>query len=134
MKKTDRYFYPAVFIFENDEIKITFPDLNIFTFGKTDVDSLLSARELLGNTLYELEENGAKIPNATSMSDFSTKENEQVVLIDVYMPSVRMANRNKSVNRTVSLPAWLNSLAVENKINFSQVLQDSLRALLLEKK
>ena len=48
----------------------------------------------------------------------------------VYMPSIRMANINRSVNRTVTLPAWLNAAALERNINFSQVLQDALKAQL----
>jgi len=43
------------------------------------------------------------------------------------MPSVRNAEINKAVNRTVTLPAWLNSLALEHNINFSQTLQDALK-------
>lgn len=43
------------------------------------------------------------------------------------MPAVRMAQNNKSVNRTVTLPAWLNAAALERNINFSQVLQDTLK-------
>ena len=43
------------------------------------------------------------------------------------MPSIRMANVNKSVNRTVTLPAWLNAAALERGLNFSQVLQDALK-------
>lgn len=46
------------------------------------------------------------------------------------MPSIRMAQVNKSVNRTVTLPAWLNSAALEKNINFSQVLQDALKTQL----
>ena len=53
--------------------------------------------------------------------------NERVVLIDVYMPSIRQAQVNRSVNRTVTLPAWLNAAAIERNINFSQVLQDALK-------
>ena len=55
------------------------------------------------------------------------RSNECAVLIDVFMSSIRMANVNKSVNRTVTLPAWLNSAALENNLNFSQVLQDALK-------
>ena len=58
---------------------------------------------------------------------WNTDKNERVVLIDVYMPSVRMAQTNRSVNRTVTLPAWLNAAALERNINFSQVLQDALK-------
>ena len=43
------------------------------------------------------------------------------------MPSIRMANVNKSVNRTVTLPAWLNAAALERGLNFSQILQDALK-------
>jgi len=43
------------------------------------------------------------------------------------MPAVRMAQNNKSINRTVTLPAWLNAAALERNINFSQVLQDALK-------
>ena len=43
------------------------------------------------------------------------------------MPSVRMANENRAVNRTVTLPAWLNAAALERNINFSQVLQEAMK-------
>lgn len=88
MKKVERYFYPAVFTYEPEqEIAVTFPDLDIATSG----------------------------------------ENERAVLVDVYMPSIRMAQVNRSVNRTVTLPAWLNAAALERNVNFSQILQDALR-------
>lgn len=128
MKKVERYFYPAVFTYEpGQEIAVTFPDLDCATSGKNDNDALLSARELLGCVLNGLEEDGEKIPKPTPLSDVAISDNERAVLIDVYMPSVRMAQNNRSVNRTVTLPAWLNAAALERNINFSQVLQDALK-------
>ena len=128
MKKVERYFYPAVFTYEpNQEIAVVFPDLDAATSGENDYDALLSARELLGCVLYGLEEDGEEIPAPTPLSKVETKENERAVLIDVYMPSIRQANVNRSVNRTVTLPAWLNSAALEKNVNFSQVLQDALK-------
>jgi len=128
MKKEERYFYPAIFQYEEgQEISVLFPDLDCATCGVDDKDALLSARELLGCVLYGLEEDGENIPAPTPLSDIKTQDNEKVVLIDVYMPSVRMAEENKSVNRTVTLPAWLNAAAVERNINFSQTLQEALR-------
>ena len=59
------------------------------------------------------------------------EDNERAVLVDVYMPSIRNANVNKSVNRTVTLPAWLNAAALERNINFSQVLQEALKQQIL---
>lgn len=131
MKKVERYFYPAVFTYEEgQEIAVDFPDLQCATSGLNDEDALLSARELLGCVLYGLEEDGEEIPVPTPLADVKLEPNEQVVLVDVYMPSVRQANINRSVNRTVTLPAWLNAAALERNINFSQVLQDALKSQL----
>ena len=121
MKQVERYFYPAVFSYAPDqEIAVTFPDLDVATSGTDDTDALLSARELLGCVLCGLEEDGEDIPAPTP----------RAVLVDVYMPSVRLARVNRSVNRTVTLPAWLNAAALERNVNFSQVLQDALRTQL----
>lgn len=128
MKKPERYFYPAVFTYEaGQEIAVVFPDLDCATSGNDDDDALLSARELLGCVLFGLEEDGEDIPDPTPLSQVKAGENERTVLIDVYMPSIRLAQVNRSVNRTVTLPAWLNAAALEKGINFSQVLQDALK-------
>ncbi len=129
MKKTDRYFYPAVFSYEPDEeIAVVFPDLDVATSGENDDEALISARELLGLTMAGLEEDGEPIPEPTRLKDIALADNERAVLVDVYMPSVRLAHVNRSVNRTVTLPAWLNAAALERGINFSQVLQEALRS------
>lgn len=129
MSKKERFFYPAVFTYSDSEkeIAVVFPDLDVATSGVDDEDALLSARELLGITIFGLEDDNEPIPEPTPLSDVSYDANQRVVLIDVYMPSIRMANINRSVNRTVTLPAWLNSVALEHNVNFSQVLQDALK-------
>lgn len=130
MKKTDRYFYPAIFTYEpGEEIAVLFPDLDVATSGINDTDALLSARELLGCVLFGLEEDGEEIPAPTPLAQVVTEAGEKAVLVDVYMPAVRMAEVNKSVNRTVTLPAWLNAAAQEQNINFSQVLQEALKKM-----
>ena len=128
VKKVERYFYPAVFTYKpGQEIAVVFPDLDAATSGVDDNDALLSARELLGCVIFGLEEDGEEIPSPTPLSKVNLKENERVVLVDVYMPSIRQAKVNRSVNRTVTLPAWLNAAALEKNINFSQVLQEALK-------
>lgn len=131
MKQVERYFYPAVFSYEDgQEIAVTFPDLDVATSGENDADALLSARELLGCVLCGLEEDGEHIPAPTPLSEIKLEVGERAALVDVYMPSIRMARVNRSVSRTVTLPAWLNAAALERSVNFSQVLQDALRAQL----
>ena len=128
MKKVERYFYPAIFAYEpGQEIAVFFPVLDVATSGVNEDDALLSARELLGCVLFGLEEDNEEIPAPTPLTKVNTQSNERAVLIDVYMPSVRLSQINRSVNRTVTLPAWLNAAALEQNVNFSQVLQEALK-------
>ena len=128
MKKEDKYYYPAVFsYFEGEEIAVVFPDFDVATSGISDVKALESAKELLGITILSYEEKKEELPIPTQLAELHVESNERAVLIEVYMPSIRMANINKSVNRTVTLPAWLNAKAMEMNINFSQLLQDAIK-------
>jgi len=127
-KKPDRYFFPAVFTYEdNQEIAVEFPNLDVATCGKDDADALLSARELLGITLLGLEEDGEDIPTPSKLSALSLAPNQRAALIDVYMPAVRVAGVNKAVTRTVTLPAWLNAAALAQGFDFSEMLQEALK-------
>lgn len=125
----DTYIFPVIIGKEDYETEYSayFPDLDVATSGETEEDVLKSARELLGTVIFSLEEDKEKIPKPTKISDIKSAKNEWVMLIDVFMPSVRLQKNNKAVNRTVTIPAWLNALAVEKKINFSQLLQEVLK-------
>ena len=128
MKQQDRYCFPAVFTYEpGQEIAVVFPDLDVATSGETQDDAFRSAKELLGCALFGMEEDGVKIPAPSSLESLHMDANERSALIDVYMPAVRLAKSNKAVNRTVTLPAWLNAAAAAESINFSQLLQDALK-------
>lgn len=86
-----------------------------------------SAKELLGIVLMGMEEDGEEIPVARSLSELEIESNERSVLVEVYMPTIRYANVNKAVSRTITLPAWLNAMAVERGVNFSQILQKRIK-------
>ncbi|MBR5345883.1 MAG: type II toxin-antitoxin system HicB family antitoxin [Clostridia bacterium] len=127
MKKNDVLVYPAIFTYEDgQEIAVNFPDLDVATSGENDAEALFSARELLGCVLFGLEEDGEPLPPPSALSSLQLAPNERGALVDVYMPAVRMAQNNRSVNRTVTLPAWLNAAAQAKRLNFSQVLQEAL--------
>jgi predicted RNase H-like HicB family nuclease len=129
VKNPDRYVYPAVFTYEDGyEIAVTFPDLpGCTTSGESEEEALRCSREALGLHLWGMEQDGDKIPAPTALREVVLEKNEQVILIDVFMPSIRMSQMNRSVNRTVTLPAWLNAAALERNINFSQILQEALK-------
>ncbi|MBQ3852795.1 MAG: type II toxin-antitoxin system HicB family antitoxin [Lachnospiraceae bacterium] len=127
-KKKDTYCYPALLTYEKGkEIAVEFPDLDVATSGVDDEDALISARELLGLTLFGMEEDGETIPKPSSLRTMNPEPDQKVILVDVFMPAIRLAQINRSVSRTVTLPAWLNAKAQGMNINFSQVLQDALK-------
>jgi post-segregation antitoxin (ccd killing protein) len=43
------------------------------------------------------------------------------------MDILREGMANRSITKNVTLPAWLNKMAMEHKINFSSTLQEALR-------
>ena len=54
MKKAERYFYPAVFTYEPEqEIAVTFPDLDVATSGENEDDALISARDPRPHTSFK---------------------------------------------------------------------------------
>lgn len=129
MQKQERYLYPAVLTYEEGyEIAVTFPDLpGCATSGETDADAVAAGREALGLHLFGMEEDGDELPAPSQAKDIKLEDGEVIAMIDVFMPSVRLNQKNKAVNRTVTLPAWLNAKAVECGINFSQLLQDAIK-------
>ena len=93
-KLPDSYVYPAVFTYEDGkEIAVVFPDIELATSGADDADALFSAREALGGRLALMEELGENVPKASGLKDIAIAKNERAVLVDVYMPSVRMAEK-----------------------------------------
>ena len=129
MQKPERYLYPAILTYDDGcDIAVTFPDLpGCATSGETEAEAVAAGREALGLHLFGMEEDGDEIPTPTPAKAVQLDKGEVVAMIDVFMPSIRLNQKNKAVNRTVTLPAWLNAKALECGINFSQLLQDAIK-------
>lgn len=128
MKFSDYYCYPAIVTFYDDGGTETyFPDLDVYTCNDDDSNLVGYAKELLTLKMNGLEEDGEEIPVPTPLNELELEENEKSILVEVFMPPFRLRNKNKSVKKTLSIPAWINEMAMEYDINFSQVLQDGLK-------
>ena len=77
--------------------------------------------------LWGMEQDGEDIPAPTSMQDVHLEDGETLCLLDVNMFKIRAKMDNHSVKKTLTIPWYLNTLAEERKINFSQLLQGALR-------
>lgn len=125
----DTYTFPCIIKFDQeDEIYyVRFPDIEeAFTDGDSLKEAIYNAQEVLGLVIYEREKMGREIPKATE-SMIKTGDNESLSYISVWMPLVRDRIEEKSVKKTLTIPKWLNDLAEENNVNFSQLLQVAIK-------
>lgn len=123
--------YPAILHFADDGITVTFPDIvGCTTCGDNEREAIKMAKEAMGLHLYGMEIDCEEFPEATPIKNIRTEDNEMVCLIDVYMNAFRDEYNRKSVKKTLTIPAWINEIAEERGVNFSQVLQQSLKEYL----
>ena len=124
----NQYAFPAFFYFDKDGISIEFPDLpGCLPCAHSQDEAFHNAKEALGLHLYGMEQDWDTIPEPTPVSELTPDAGGVIVMVEVFMPAIRDRMNNRSVNRTVTIPAWLNAAALERNINFSQVLQDALK-------
>ena len=125
----DKYIFPA--LFEKGEAKgyvVSFPDLpGCITEGDNVEEAIRMAKEALELHLYNMEEDGDFIPIPTSPEKVKLPEDSFVSIVEVWMPVVRDSMENRAVKKTLTIPKWLNDVAVKNDVNFSHVLQAALK-------
>ena len=122
-------FYPAVFQKEDVGYSVFFPDLEgCFTQGDTLEEAYIMAVDAIGLYLEDSETGIFRFPETSEITSISTDENQTIVLVEFDEIEYRKRHNNKSVKKTISIPQWLNIMAEENNINFSQVLQKALKA------
>lgn len=74
-----------------------------------------------------MEEDKDDIPQPAKPGTIQLEAGEFVSLIQVNTDFVRERIHNKAINKTLTIPKWLNDAAAEEGINFSQTLQDALK-------
>ncbi len=124
----DRYIFPAIFHCENDGISIEFPDLpGCLPCANTMEEAFRHAKEAMALHLFGMEEDGDPIPEPADINILMKNTKASVTLIEVWMPPFRSEMKNKAVKKTLTIPQWLDDLAKENKVNYSQILQEALK-------
>lgn len=126
------YVFPAVFEPEAEGgFSIYFPDLQgCYSQGDDIADGIAMASDALALRLYCLEKDGNDIPVPSSIDSIPVENGSFVTYISANTLEYQMRNSNKAVKKTLSIPEWLNERAVAAGVNFSQTLQDALKAQL----
>lgn len=132
--------YPACFYVENEAYSVIFPDLNwLATEGADFEEAMEMAVDCLAGYLYSCQKDGEQVPLPSKMSDIdpvaiakeldpdATNCESFVNMVSVDVAAYAKEHFEKSVKKTITIPAWLNALALEHDVNFSQTLQDALK-------
>lgn len=124
-----RYVYPALFSREDLGYSVIFPDLDgCATSAQTLEEALEMAQDALCLMLYDKEERKEPIPEASDISKLTCSEGNFWTLIECDTLEYRKYFDSKAVKKTLSIPAWLNTMAEREDINFSATLQRALKA------
>lgn len=126
-----QYVFPAVFTKEDAGYSVSFPDVdNCFTSGETMAEALAMAEDALSLILMVMEDDGDPIPTPSDINAIHHADNEVVSLIRADTVEYRKLYGRQAVKKTLSIPAWLNTLAEKNDVNFSATLQKALKEVL----
>ena len=121
--------YPACFYMDenNHSYAVVIPDLpGCVSGGDTLAEAILMATDAASGWLLDELEDGKPVPSASALVDIQPDAGGFVNMLVLDMDSYAKKYGNKAVRKNLTIPAWLNTFAESNHINFSQVLQDSL--------
>lgn len=125
----EKYIFPAIVKFnkEDNVYYINFPNFkNGFTFSSSENEILKDSKEVLEIVLSDYLENNLQIPEPIKIDDIK-EINSAIILVEVWTPLIMDKLMNQSVKKTLTIPKWLNDVAVENNVNFSKVLQAAIK-------
>lgn len=120
-----KLIYPALFHVEDGAYWVEFPDLTgCQTYGESLSETIMNAKEALEGYAISIMENKEKLPEPSDITIIKSENGAFATLIDVDISAY--LNKSKAIKKTLTIPQWLNDMAVEKGINFSQTLQDAL--------
>ena len=122
-----KYKFPALIVKEEDGFVVEFPDLeDAFTQGDTWEEAFENAEDVLNLMLWNREENNIPIPQPSSIDEIDVPTNTTIALFKADTLEYRKLHDTRSVRKNVTIPSWLNTLAINKNINFSNLLQNAL--------
>lgn len=90
----DKYIYPAIFEFSNDNIMVTFPDLTeCIAFSDNQEEAFINAKRELESCIYSLEKSKKEIPSPSNINTISIKSNETIAFIEISLVEVKKEMR-----------------------------------------
>ncbi len=122
------YIYPAYFYKEKNSYSVVFHDLDLATYGETLENAIIMAEEALTGRIHLMLKDGEILPSPTNIDNIKKPKN--VSFISLVKTDKKYLEKEKCVRKNLTLPAWLAEAAENANLNFSQELQNALKAKL----
>lgn len=123
--------YPACFYpCENKPgaYTVEVPDLpGCVTEGDTLADAILMATDAASGWVLDELEDGEPAPVSSSIDQITPEPGGFVTMLALDMDTYAEKYGAKSIRKNLTVPAWLNTLAEQNHLNFSQILNEALQ-------
>lgn len=121
-----KLIYPCVVRKEDDIYFANFPDFNACFTDAESIDELFAnTKEVLNGVIFTMLKNKMDLPAAGE--NIKLEEGEFLILVESPVGVIKDRINNMAVKKTLTLPAWMNEMAMEHNVNFSQVLQEGLK-------
>ena len=121
--------YPACF-FRDEETGVhvvRVPDLpGCITEGNDLAEAILMAEDAASGWVLTEWEEGKPTPPSSNPKDIVLEDGEFINMIALDMETYASKYGAKTIRRTLTIPAWLNTFAEKKHINVSKLLQDTL--------
>lgn len=130
--------YPAIITYEDNVFYIGFPDFEkefYNTYGDTFEEAVEMGKEYLVLLLEELENEKKEFPAPSKIKKVKEllEDKQELVYISLNYEYEKSLVKIAYVKKTLTIPSYLDILAKNKNINFSQVLQEALKEKLLNR-
>ncbi|HBJ2612285.1 TPA: type II toxin-antitoxin system HicB family antitoxin [Clostridium botulinum] len=122
------YIFPAIITkLGKNDYNISFPNFEyIISYGENLENAYIMAEDALSLELFDLWDDKKEIPEAIDVDSLDLENNQTLILVKLSLKDILKKYDDKAVKKTLTIPSWLNKIAEENKVNFSQILKTGL--------
>lgn len=124
------YIYPAVVEKADDGgFGLYFPDIPGTAVIAPDIPTaIVDAKNMLVDCILDFEYNNMAIPSPSDPDSIELNDaSDRIVYVEVFLPPYRDAAMNKAVTINCTAPQWLRDAGKDAGLNFSQLLQSSVK-------
>ena len=124
----DKLYYPAIMHPEAEGgYSVWLHDISgCVSQGETLPEAVENIKDALGLYYEDAEDGNSVLPSPSSPGNLELEAGEFVVVVEFTPEEYLKSRSTKAVKKTLSIPAWLNSMAEAQQLNFSAVLQSAL--------